>query len=1454
MSPEDAEKWHLDREAVKALQETHTIIERVVAVNQDELGSNEYFVKCKFTFTCLDMFNADKLLGRGIDYSHCTWELGGLVEEHGQPQIDAYHLRQSAVYTTKSDSALSKLRPQETDFDRQPDFIVGGQLKEFQLEGLQFLVTSWYNRKNVILADEMGLGKTVQTVAFLSYLLNQLGQGGPFLVVVPLSTVPAWCETFDSWARDINYIVYHGTVPAKQIIQEHELWSETSRRTKFHVMITTNEQIRLDYDLLTQINFGALIVDEAHVLKNETTQLYQQLAGLKISSKFFLTGTPIQNDLKQLWNLLDFLNPGTVEFDPDLNWELEPGKTDLRNAISPYILQRQKKDVQKDLPLKIEHHLKVPLTPLQLEHYKSIFTKDYEALNKGVSKGKKQSLLNVWAELKKISNHPFLIENAKDAAFERFPQNHTSERANYHETMVRSSNKMMILDRLLGKLKEDGRRVLIFSQMVQMLNILDDYMTNKGYQFQRLDGNIPAAKRQASINHFQEEGSADFCFLLSTRAGGVGINLMAADAVVIFDSDYNPQVDLQAIGRAHRIGQKKEVDIYRLISEHTVDDTIVDRAAIKLRLAAISSDLGDKEISNDMGENDCQRMIKDNAKDLFRQDPADNQRRLDEVDILHEIRNSEKKDTVANGLEGLDGGALLEKLAKQRIELDNMTYEDILPADAIAQIRSEEELKKSEKLAQELSGGRPVRKSRQSRARPAPKQSIMDKELDEEIGSASDDDEDEGEHPNKPLTESEMRRLCRAYERFGSMEDRGDEITEDARLTGRAPEIIQAFITEIRRLSEDAVAQAEERWAKLERKENRALTKKEKGGAVQFKHHHIDMNAQKILRRPTEMKILRQRIRTEPDPLKVVPAQKAPDFTCSWGEREDAMLLLGIDKHGYGSWTSIRDDPELMMQDKMFLEEHRVANKSEKKKVQKPTAAHLIRRTDSLLLVIEEMLSIKETPISKIQTTKPFKSSGQSKKLSGAQSAVGTRPARSSDVSADEKNKSDHQSAGRRGSGQNVKSGLNGAKTSDDHQTPRKRKSDIHETQHKLDGKKRKLSTTLKINGDKASKCKTNNDDTDRKDGAKKPKVSQPAKNDGGEKQKRKSDSHEAEGKADNKRRKTSGDVNGTTVSTAGQQSSSGTLPGDGGPINVSPLVQGDNANAKEVSEVEPITSVREQRKPSDASSNGQPPSPSHDKELERALDKVGHLSGLRRMQTALRGVPFEINSETDPTVIPEIIITGLVRTGRWVEGQCELLPNNNSWQTRLWDFVRSYWLKPSMISNSELVKIYEKANKHNDAIKQLEIDAKVREAQTDPHTSNGSVRRTRSRSPDRRSAGDSRRRRDPYPQESRRNDRHNHDYGHQDSSRQHYSDYQYSNGDRYHRPQDNRRHSGGRRDAAAARDAEERRTNTGWYYYKQDEDRGRARHDEHRSSGSQYDHQDRGYDRQSYQGGRSRY
>ena len=518
-------------------------------------------------------------------------------------------IQASTTQTFTSDSASQTSASHSAP--NKPSVVL--RLRDYQLEGLNWLAYSWSRHHNVILADEMGLGKTIQSSSYLSWLFHSRGINGPFLVVVPLSTIDAWQREIGRWVPALNQVVYLGNAKCRQVIQQYEFYSSnqqyaSAKRTVqhnssssvvFNVLLTTYELVLKDKDLLGNIKWASLVVDEAHRLKNSASQIHEVLLqNFTFAHKLLITGTPLQNSVRELWCLLAFLdNPGCriswEDFEArfsSINQASQIAK--LHELLRPFILRRLKKDVEKSLPGKNERILRVDMTPNQKNLYRNILARNYKELNRGVT-GKQTSLMNIVMELKKASNHAFFypaVEAEYSRRQEQLQQLHLQQQQPQQqsngsvsltsesdlvaqkktnlplpesrlEQLLNNSGKLLLLDRLLERLHRDGHRVLIFSQMVQMLDILGEYLSLRRYPFQRLDGSTDNDSRRRSIDHFNAPGSTDFCFLLSTRAGGLGINLETADTVVIFDSDWNPQNDLQAMAAVPTTDQVAKVSL-----------------------------------------------------------------------------------------------------------------------------------------------------------------------------------------------------------------------------------------------------------------------------------------------------------------------------------------------------------------------------------------------------------------------------------------------------------------------------------------------------------------------------------------------------------------------------------------------------------------------------------------------------------------------------------------------------------------------------------------------------------------------------------------------------------------------------------------------------------------------------------------------------------------------------
>ncbi|XP_067093359.1 chromodomain-helicase-DNA-binding protein 4 isoform X2 [Osmerus mordax] len=624
------------------------MIHRVLNHSVDKKGNVHYLIKW-----------------RDLAYDQASWE----SEEMDVPEFDVYKqtywnhrelmvgdegrpgkkLKKTAkVKKTERPPANPVVDP-TIKFDRQPEYLetTGGTLHPYQLEGLNWLRFSWAQATDTILADEMGLGKTVQTAVFLYSLYKEGHSKGPFLVSAPLSTIINWEREFEMWAPDMYVVTYVGDKDSRAVIRENEFSFEGNAirggkkaskmkkdsTVKFHVLLTSYELITIDQAILGSIDWACLVVDEAHRLKNNQSKFFRVLNNYPLQHKLLLTGTPLQNNLEELFHLLNFLTPerfnnleGFLEEFADIAKEDQIKK--LHEMLGPHMLRRLKADVFKHMPSKTELIVRVELSPMQKKYYKFILTRNFEALNTRGG-GNQVSLLNVVMDLKKCCNHPYLFPGAAMEA-PKIPNGMYEGSA-----LTKASGKLTLLQKMMKKLKEGGHRVLVFSQMTKMLDLLEDFLENEGYKYERIDGGVTGGMRQEAIDRFNAPGAPQFAFLLSTRAGGLGINLATADTVVIYDSDWNPHNDIQAFSRAHRIGQNKKVMIYRFVTKASVEERITQVAKKKMMLThlVVRPGLGSK--TGSMSKQELDDILKFGTEELFKDELGEGDNKEDDSSVIH---------------------------------------------------------------------------------------------------------------------------------------------------------------------------------------------------------------------------------------------------------------------------------------------------------------------------------------------------------------------------------------------------------------------------------------------------------------------------------------------------------------------------------------------------------------------------------------------------------------------------------------------------------------------------------------------------------------------------------------------------------------------------------------------------------------------------------------------------
>uniref|UniRef100_A0A7N8XKU1 Chromodomain helicase DNA binding protein 9 n=1 Tax=Mastacembelus armatus TaxID=205130 RepID=A0A7N8XKU1_9TELE len=559
-----------------------------------------------------------------LPYEDSTWELKDDVD---QSKIEEFEQLQAA----KPDSRRVERPPANLWKKREHsrEYRNDNTLRDYQLEGVNWLLFNWYNRRNCILADEMGLGKTIQSITFLEEI-HRVGIKGPFLIIAPLSTIANWEREFHTWTH-LNVIVYHGSMVSRQMLQQYEMYFRDAQGRvirgayRFQAVITTFEMILGGCPELNAIEWRCVIIDEAHRLKNKNCKLLEGFKLMNLEHKVLLTGTPLQNTVEELFSLLHFLEPTRFPSGNNFMQEFGDLKTEeqvqkLQGILKPMMLRRLKEDVEKKLAPKEETIIEVELTNIQKKYYRAILEKNFSFLAKGAGQANMPNLVNTMMELRKCCNHPYLIKGAEEKILEDFREVYSPTAIDFHlQAMVQSAGKLVLIDKLLPKMKAGGHKVLIFSQMVRCLDILEDYLIQRRYLYERIDGRVRGNLRQAAIDRFSKPDSDRFVFLLCTRAGGLGINLTAADTCIIFDSDWNPQNDLQAQARCHRIGQNKAVKVYRLITRNSYEREMFDRASLKLGLdKAVLQSMSGRDNSLGGGTGGGQQLSKKEIEDLLR--------------------------------------------------------------------------------------------------------------------------------------------------------------------------------------------------------------------------------------------------------------------------------------------------------------------------------------------------------------------------------------------------------------------------------------------------------------------------------------------------------------------------------------------------------------------------------------------------------------------------------------------------------------------------------------------------------------------------------------------------------------------------------------------------------------------------------------------------------------------
>ncbi|KAL8674499.1 MAG: hypothetical protein Q9168_001091 [Polycauliona sp. 1 TL-2023] len=494
-------------------------------------------------------------------------------------------------------------------------------LRPHQVEGVKFLyrcTTGLIDEKanGCIMADEMGLGKTLQCIALMWTLLKQSPDAGKStiqkcVIACPSSLVRNWANELVKWlGKDaVTPFACDGKASKAELTSQLRQWCiATGRAVVRPVLIVSYETLRLNVDELKNTQIGLLLCDEGHRLKNGESQTFTALNDLQVTRRVILSGTPIQNDLSEYFSLLNFANPSLLGTRNDFRKKYElpilrgrdaagsdadrkkgdEAVTGLLALVNKFIIRRTNDILSKYLPVKYEHVVFCNLAPFQHDLYNHfIQSPDIKSLLRG--KGS-QPLVAI-GRLKKLCNHPDLLDLPTDlpGSEQFFPDDYVGKDARGRDRDIKPwySGKMQVLDRMLARIRQDTNdKIVLISNFTQTLDMFDKLCRSRGYGSLRLDGSMAVNKRQKLVDKFNDPEGAEFVFLLSSKAGGCGLNLIGANRLVLFDPDWNPAADQQALARVWRDGQKKDCFVYRFIATGTIEEKIFQRQSHKQSLSS----------------------------------------------------------------------------------------------------------------------------------------------------------------------------------------------------------------------------------------------------------------------------------------------------------------------------------------------------------------------------------------------------------------------------------------------------------------------------------------------------------------------------------------------------------------------------------------------------------------------------------------------------------------------------------------------------------------------------------------------------------------------------------------------------------------------------------------------------------------------------------------------------
>lgn len=595
---------------------------------------------------------------KGLTYEDSVWESPPLPSEAARWsdfklafEDWAYRDTIHSPSHTSLEAHLSRVRAQNFEtklvLRSQPELMIRGELMEYQLDGVNWLYYMFLKQTNCILADDMGLGKTIQVIGLFATLVQKHGCW-PFLVVAPNSTCQNWRREIKMWAPKLRVVTYYGSSFTRQMARNYEMFTEDSKDLRCHVVIASYESM-IDGGTkkdLAKIKWAGLVVDEGQRLKNDKSQLYERLQRMKFGFRTLLTGTPLQNSIRELFNLIQFLDPqrDAEQLEEEYGDLTSDNIRALHEMIRPFFLRRTKAEVLPFLPPMVQIIVPVSMSVVQKKLYKSILGKSpdlikaiFQKQTSHLKKSERYNLNNILMQLRKCLCHPFV--------YNRNIEEKTPDPVVSHQHLVEASGKLRLLGLMLPKLRERGHRVLIFSQFLANLDIVEDFLDGLGLKYRRLDGSLSSLQKQIQIDDFNAPDSPYFAFLLSTRSGGVGINLASADTVIIMDPDFNPKQDMQALSRAHRIGQKNTVLVFQLITRATVEERIMQKGKKKLALDHVLI----QRMEDDEDEEDLESILRHGADTLFNDDDsADVAYTSESIDRLLDRSQAEHAEKIAH--------------------------------------------------------------------------------------------------------------------------------------------------------------------------------------------------------------------------------------------------------------------------------------------------------------------------------------------------------------------------------------------------------------------------------------------------------------------------------------------------------------------------------------------------------------------------------------------------------------------------------------------------------------------------------------------------------------------------------------------------------------------------------------------------------------------------------------